>query len=101
MNPTDKAYFKAAQVIEPIDDLVILQPSSLVLTHTGDQNIVDDEGSFNSNTLGQQDCVNGWGTGGDHCWFAPVPSSLLAASITVAPLGTSTARPSISTLSAI
>ena len=75
MNTADKAYFKAAQVIEPIDDLVTLQPSSLVLTHTGDQNIIDDEGSFNSNTLGQQDCVNGWGTGGDHCWFAPVPSS--------------------------
>ena len=75
MNLADKAYFKAAQLIEPIDDLVTLQPSSLVLTHTGDQNIVDDEGSFNSNTLGQEDCVNGWGTGGDHCWFAPVPSS--------------------------
>ncbi|MBV8739839.1 MAG: hypothetical protein JO007_21810, partial [Alphaproteobacteria bacterium] len=75
MNTADKAYFKAAQVIEPIDDLVVLQPSSLVLTHTGDQSIVDDEGSFNSNTLGQQDCVNGWGTGGDHCWLAPVPSS--------------------------
>ncbi|GEM_PF-1659754 len=76
MNPADKARFKAAQVIEPIDDAIRLS-EPIVTRHPNNvahYQSIDDLPVFNSNTLDGLDCVSGWGTAGNHCWFAPVPS---------------------------
>jgi hypothetical protein len=75
MTAGDKAYLKAAGVILPIDDNVNPGASHEVLTATGTQGLSSDIGSYNPFTLGDQDDVGEFGSGGNHAWFGPVPSN--------------------------